>query len=360
MSSRTVSNNKKPVSNERITRVSRRNSTTTNLAETPALGFSPSIPSLVETEEELSLPASSNQEDPSPLPTPSTLIVSLPDSPRLSTFSDSDSDDMPTNTNGKETIDMGSSKNGCTLLIASPTLETLEELWDYVLMNLDLRKITDDMTKKVEFTRCFIKWAHLRAQISELGPELYKKEWIIPLPDHPDIPGEFLERPFYDAIRDALLGADWARQYDATRENAHMRANARGFSSFATWMESHNRRLRGTQYHKTDDGLKVLIIQKLTKEFRDDLRDCQVSEALPYVEWKKKCKEVEERRPPGPAVNYNVEKPRNDNRVKKSDSSGVSYPSSSSGDSPEPIQIPQSFYRPTKPSDGGQSLLPML
>lgn len=135
---------------------------------------------------------------------------------------------------------MGSSKSGCILLISTPTLEILEELWDYVLMNLDLRKITDSATQKNEFVRCFIKWTHLRGQIAELGPELYKKAWIIPHANYPDVPGEFQERPFYDTIRDALLGADWACQYDLNRDNATMRANSRGFSSFASWMEAHN------------------------------------------------------------------------------------------------------------------------
>ncbi|KAJ3791884.1 hypothetical protein GGU11DRAFT_761222 [Lentinula aff. detonsa] len=39
-------------------------------------------------------------------------------------------------------------------------------------------------------------------------------------------------------------------------------------------------------------------MQKLPEKFRADLRDCKVSEQLPYAEWKAACKDVEERRPP--------------------------------------------------------------
>lgn len=182
-------------------------------------------------------------------------------------------------------------------------------------MNFGLRNITDPLVKKTEFVRCFIKWTNLRGQIAELGADLYMKDWIIPHPDHPNIPHEFLERPFYNTIRNTLLSADWARQHDSNRENASMRANTKGFSSFTSWMEAHNRRLRSMQYHKTDESLKVLMIQKLTKEFRDNLCDCQVSESLPYAEWKKRCKEVEECCPPGPISQHSDSKSRSNNNT---------------------------------------------
>lgn len=178
MSSKASLTSKKTVSVKCNTQTNHCNAASA-VSEPPALTFSPSIPTLAESEEDL--------------PTPSTVFIPLPHSCCLSAITDSDDNEIPTNTNGTETINMGSSKSGCILLVATPTLEALEDLWDYVLMNLDLQNITEATTKKVEFMRCFIKWMHLRAQISELGAKLYRKEWIVPHPDYPDVPGKFLE-----------------------------------------------------------------------------------------------------------------------------------------------------------------------
>lgn len=123
--------NKKPTSTDRSTRTSRRSSVAP-VVGVPNTPFLPSVPALVEDTEDLTtaldpdidIVAIKSVET----QTPSTVVASLPESRCPSPISSSD--DMPTNTNGKETIDMGSMKTGCMLLVSTPTLETLEELWD--------------------------------------------------------------------------------------------------------------------------------------------------------------------------------------------------------------------------------------
>ncbi|KAJ3748867.1 hypothetical protein DFH05DRAFT_1456812 [Lentinula detonsa] len=126
---------------------------------------------------------------------------------------------------------------------------------------------------------------------------LTDKDWV-KLNGTGSNPEDFACRPFFDAIRDKILGNDWARVYDMKREKYFMLADPTGFSKLVTLMETHNRRLRGTMYHRSNEVLQTLIMQKLPDKFRADLRDCKVSEQLPYAEWKLACKDVEEHRPP--------------------------------------------------------------
>ncbi|KAE9406017.1 hypothetical protein BT96DRAFT_1059413 [Gymnopus androsaceus JB14] len=189
------------------------------------------------------------------------------------------------NLSGSGLVGMESSKPGCQLQIAHPDLYALEELWTYMTINLEDHKITNELEKKQEQSA----W------------ELYEK-WIVKHPDFPDSKTEFLERPFFDAIRDQILGLDWACLHDELKKGYRMLPNAKGFSNLCTLMESHSRMLRDTQYHKDDEVLKVLVGRKLPPRFRADLRDCEVAENLPYAEWKKQSRTVERRRPPGPAV----------------------------------------------------------
>ncbi|KAJ3978760.1 hypothetical protein F5890DRAFT_1479081 [Lentinula detonsa] len=230
---------------------------------------------------------------------PTSNLPSLPLS-RASSPSSSDSSissDMARNVSGSGWVDMGTLKTGCQLLTPNPSLDALEELWGYVATNLEDREITDDSLKKKEFLRCFAKWSSLKDVLSEISQTLANKTWIT-LSDTSTNPDDFTCRPFFDTIRDKILGNDWARIYDLKREKYVMLADPTGFSKLVTLMETHNRRLRGTMYHRSNEVLQAMIMQKLPDKFRADLRDCKVSEQLPYAEWKEACKDVEERRPP--------------------------------------------------------------
>ncbi|KAJ3981845.1 hypothetical protein F5890DRAFT_1476621 [Lentinula detonsa] len=203
---------------------------------------------------------------------------------------------MARNVSGSGWVDMGTLKSGCQLLTANPTLDGLKELWGYVVTNLDDRGITEEAMKKKEFLRCFAKWSDLKDTLAEISLALAGKSWI-ELPVTSVDPDDFVCRPFFDAIRDKILGKDWARVYNMKRDRYHMLPDPLGFSKLVTSMETHNRRLRGTMYHRSNEVLQTLIMQKLPEKFRADLRDCKVSEQLPYAEWKSACKDVEERRP---------------------------------------------------------------
>ncbi|KAJ3723528.1 hypothetical protein DFJ43DRAFT_1042001 [Lentinula guzmanii] len=204
---------------------------------------------------------------------------------------------MARNVSGSGWVDMGTLKAGCQLLIPNPNLDALEELWGYVITNLEDRDITDEALKKKEFLRCFAKWSTLKETIAEISHSLPSKAWVEVDTSSTD-PDDFTCRPFFDAIRDKILGNDWARIYDLKRDKYVMLPDATGFSKLVTLMETHNRRLRGTMYHRSNEVLQTLIMQKLPDKFRADLRDCKVSENLPYADWKTACKDVEERRPP--------------------------------------------------------------
>ncbi|KAJ3987748.1 hypothetical protein F5890DRAFT_675883 [Lentinula detonsa] len=220
---------------------------------------------------------------------------SIPASPTSSLSSTSS--DMSRNISGSGWVDMGTVKAGCQLLIPNPTLDALEELWGYVVTNLEDREISDEGVKKKEFLRCFAKWGNLKDTIAEISHTLASKAWIEV--DETSVDSEdFISRPFFDTIRDKILGNDWARVYDLKREKYVMISDATGFSKLVTLMETHNRRLRGTMYHRSNEVLQTLIMQKLPEKFRADLRDCKVSENLPYGDWKTACKDVEQRRPP--------------------------------------------------------------
>ncbi|KAJ3780089.1 hypothetical protein GGU11DRAFT_862096 [Lentinula aff. detonsa] len=223
------------------------------------------------------------------------LSISRVPSPASSTSSTLS--DMARNISGSGWVDMGTLKSGCQLLTPIPTLDALEELWGYVITNLDDREITEEAAKKKEFLRCFAKWGELKDSLAEISVTLVGKSWI-ELPVTSDNPDDFACRPFFDTIRDKLLGKDWARVYDMKRDRYHMLSDPLGFSKLVTLMETHNRRLRGTMYHRSNEVLQTLIMQKLPEKFCADLRDCKVSECLPYTEWKIACKDVEERRPP--------------------------------------------------------------
>ncbi|KAJ3711100.1 hypothetical protein DFJ43DRAFT_1169154 [Lentinula guzmanii] len=241
--------------------------------------------------------------------------VSTPRAPSPSSSDSSISSDMSRNVSGSGWIDMGSLKSGCQLLVPNPTLDALEELWGYVASNLEDRDITDVAVKKKEFIRCFAKWCNLKDVIAEISPQLVDKSWV-ELSDSSTDPDDFTCRPFFDTIRDKILGKDWARTYDLKRDKFVMLADPLGFSKLVTLMETHNRRLRGTMYHRSNEVLQALIMQKLPDKFRADLRDCKVSEQLPYAEWKAACKDVEERRPPIAAVTSYVGK-RGETRTEK-------------------------------------------
>ncbi|KAJ3716251.1 hypothetical protein DFJ43DRAFT_1043399 [Lentinula guzmanii] len=204
---------------------------------------------------------------------------------------------MARNVSGSGWVDMGTLKAGCQLLIPNPTLNALEELWGYVITNLEDRGITDEAAMKIEFLRCFAKWSNLKDTIAEISHSLASKSWIEvdALSNKPD---NFTCRPFFDTIHDKSLGNDWARAYDLKRDKYMMLADAMGFSELVTLMEMHNHWLRGTMYHRSNEVLQTLIMQKLPEKFRADLRDCKVLEKLPYADWKTACKDVEERRPP--------------------------------------------------------------
>ncbi|KAJ3734048.1 hypothetical protein DFJ43DRAFT_1038133 [Lentinula guzmanii] len=232
----------------------------------PSSRFEP-IPEITELPVDLS-PLTSEHEAISCIPSPA--------SSTSSTLSD-----MSRNISGSGWVDMGTLKSGCQLLTPNPTLDALEELWGY----------------KKEFLRCFAKWGELKDSLAEISLALVGKSWIeLPVPSND--PDDFTCRPFFDTIRDKLLGKDWVRVYDMKRDRYHMLADPLGFSKLVTLMETHNRRLRGTMYHRSNEVLQTLIMQKLPDKFRADLRDCKVSEQLPYTEWKIACKDVEERRPP--------------------------------------------------------------
>ncbi|KAJ3779854.1 hypothetical protein GGU10DRAFT_337671 [Lentinula aff. detonsa] len=220
---------------------------------------------------------------------------------------------------------MGTSKTGCQLLIPNPSLDALEELWGYVATNLEDRDITDEALKKKEFLRCFAKWSSLKDILSEISDTLTTKDWI-KLNGTGSNPDDFACRPFFDAIRDKILGNDWARMYDMKREKYVMLADATGFSKLVTLMETHNRRLRGTMYHRSNEVLQTLIMQKLPEKFRADLRDCKVSEQLPCAEWKVACKDVEERRPPTSSTPAYVPKREARNDRIMTPSSAANYP----------------------------------
>ncbi|KAJ3750031.1 hypothetical protein DFH05DRAFT_1518164 [Lentinula detonsa] len=97
----------------------------------------------------------------------SNSIPALPTSSLLSTLSD-----MLRNISGSGWVDMGTVKTGCQLLIPNPTLDALEELWGYVITNLEDRQISDESTKKKEFLRCFAKWGNLKDTIAEISHTL--------------------------------------------------------------------------------------------------------------------------------------------------------------------------------------------
>ncbi|KAJ3734625.1 hypothetical protein DFJ43DRAFT_1151783 [Lentinula guzmanii] len=225
----------------------------------------------------------------------SSASESIPVSPSSSVSSTLS--DMSRNISGSGWVDMGTSKAGCQLLIANPTLDALEELWSYVITNLEDREISDETTKKKEFLRCFAKWGKLKDTIAEISGTLSSKAWI-EVDEALVDPEDFVSRPFFDTIRDKILGNDWACVYDLKCEKYVTLPNMTGFSELVTLMETHNRRLHGTMYHQSNEVLQALIMQKLPDKFRADLRDCKVSENLPYGEWKMACKDVEERRPP--------------------------------------------------------------
>ncbi|KAJ3736435.1 hypothetical protein DFJ43DRAFT_1036271 [Lentinula guzmanii] len=227
--------------------------------------------------------------------------ISIPASPTSSLSSTLS--DMSRNISGSGWVDMGTVKTGCQLLIANPTLDALEELWGYVITNLEDREISDESAKKKEFLRCFAKWGNLKDTIAEISQTLTSKPWIEVDETCVD-PEDFISRPFFDAICDKILGKDWARAYDLKREKYVMLSDPTGFSELVTVMETHNRRLRGTMYHRSNEVLQTLIMQKLPEKFRADLRDCKVSENLPYGDWKMACKDMEERRPPVLAPPY--------------------------------------------------------
>ncbi|KAE9384880.1 hypothetical protein BT96DRAFT_1007629 [Gymnopus androsaceus JB14] len=214
---------------------------------------------------------------PTPL-TPESAIVPLPPLPTPSSHSDS-SGDMSSNLSGTGFVNMGSTKTGCQLLVAHPTLEALKEYFDYSTINHDECSITDDTVKKKDFIR--------------------DKPWIEKHPDQPKSSKDYICCPFFDKICNHVLGSDWAHLHDLKRDGYVMRHEPRGFLKLCTLMESHNRSLRGTQFHKPDEVLQVLIIQKLPEKSRADLVDCKVSEQLPYAEWKKECQGVERHCPPG-------------------------------------------------------------
>ncbi|KAJ3991163.1 hypothetical protein F5050DRAFT_1812859 [Lentinula boryana] len=182
---------------------------------------------------------------------------------------------MARNVSGSGWVDMGSLKLGCQLLTANPTLDALEELWGYVATNLDDQGITEEAAKKKEFLRCFTKWSDLKDTLAEISPVLAGKSWI-ELPATSDDPDDFVCRPFFDTIRDKILGKDWAHLYDMKRDRYHMIPDPLGFSKLVTLMKTHNRCLHGTMYHRSNE----------------------VSEQLAYAEWKAACKDIEERRPP--------------------------------------------------------------
>ncbi|KAE9405907.1 hypothetical protein BT96DRAFT_934639, partial [Gymnopus androsaceus JB14] len=286
MTGRKPSPSAKPVSSsseERTARALRRHSSVTDTPRIPTSTFTPAVEPVNETE---GLDDHNSPDPISETPTPNSVIVSLPRSRSNSSHSTS-SDDMSPNLSGTGFVDMGSTKTGCQLLVAHPTLEALEEYFDYSTISHDERSITDEAVKKKEFVRGFMKWNNLH------------KPWIEKHPDQPESSKDYLSRPFFDEIRNHILGSDWARLHDLKRDGFVMLHDARGFSKLCTLMESHNRSLRGTQFHKPDEVLQALIIQKLPEKFRADLVDCEVSEQLPYVEWKKECQGVERRRPPG-------------------------------------------------------------
>ncbi|KAJ3978987.1 hypothetical protein F5890DRAFT_1478896 [Lentinula detonsa] len=245
----------------------------------------------------------------------SSTAVTTPRIPSPSSSDSSISSVMSRNISGSGWVDMGSLKSGCQLLVPNPSLDALEELWGYVTCNLEDRNITDVAVKKKEFIRCFAKWCNLKDVLAEISLQLVEKSWI-ELDDSSADPDDFVCRPFFDTIRDKILGKDWARTYDLKRDKFVMLADPLGFSKLVTLMETHNRRLRGTMYHRSNEVLQALIMQKLPDKFRADLRDCKVSEQLPYAEWKAACKDVEERRPPTAAVTTYAGR-RGDARIEK-------------------------------------------
>ncbi|KAE9394865.1 hypothetical protein BT96DRAFT_942887 [Gymnopus androsaceus JB14] len=216
---------------------------------------------------------------------------------------------MSPNLSGTGFIDMGTTKTGCLLLVAHPTLEALEEYFDYSTINHDERSITDDAVKKKDFVRGFMKWKNLQDILAEIEPDLEDKPWIEKLPDQPESSKDYVSRPFFDEIRNHILGSDWACLHDLKRDGYVMLHDARVITALYVVLSS-------TSPTKV---LQALIIQKLPNKFRADLVDCEVSEQLPYSEWKKECQSVERRCPPGGPAYTSEQK----NRQKKSDSQVV-------------------------------------
>ncbi|KAJ3793194.1 hypothetical protein GGU11DRAFT_852840 [Lentinula aff. detonsa] len=286
-----------PVAKNRSERARRRNAANDSAGQLP-ISNTPSLSPFDPIPKSTSEPNSGLEPyaDASPLTSDQ---VSLPLSriPSPTSSDSSISSDMARNVSGSGWVDMGTSKTGCQLLTPNPSLDALEELWGYVATNLEDREITDENLKKKEFLRCFAKWSSLKDILSEISDTLTDKDWV-KLNGTGSNPEDFACRPFFNAIRDKILGNDWARVYDMKREKYFMLADPTGFSKLVTLMETHNRRLRGTMYHRSNEVLQTLIMQKLPDKFRADLRDCKVSEQLPYAEWKLACKDVEERRPP--------------------------------------------------------------
>ncbi|KAE9398420.1 hypothetical protein BT96DRAFT_940195 [Gymnopus androsaceus JB14] len=224
-------------------------------------------------------------------PTPVTAVVPLPPSPTLSNTSSISNDDISPNPNGNNTIDMGGHKSGCLLLIPHPMLDNLEELWTYAVLNYTKRKMTDEDEMKREFVACFMKFSNLRDIIDGLGPRLHLLKWVEPNPAYPNVPG--------------------------------------------------------MQFHKSDAEIKLLILQKITPRFRDDLCHCQVEESLPYDKWKEKCLVVKERHPPSPPAYSNYFK-HNDVGCGKKDDQQVVIPSLSA-----PNHGPADAYSFPKLGPGG-------
>ncbi|KAE9384463.1 hypothetical protein BT96DRAFT_1008052 [Gymnopus androsaceus JB14] len=323
MTSKNTPSSKKPLSSTALDQEARARRRSSSIPALPSSSttFVPSQNALIENDLDYDIveDRSTSPSLISETPTPATAVIPLPTSPTPSTTSSVSDDEMSPNPNGNNTIDMGGHKSGCLLLMPHPTLDTLEELWTYFLLNCSRRKLTDEDEIKKEFVACFMKFANLRDIVDGIGPKLYLLAWIELNPAYPNLPNEFLKRPFFDAIRNAILGCEWARIYDAKKDNYVMRATSQGFGDLAKLMEAHNKRLRGTQFHKSDAEIKLLILQKITPRFRDDLCDCQVEDSLPYDEWKEKCLVVEERRPPGPPAYANDSKRNDQGHGKKDD-----------------------------------------
>ncbi|KAJ3980337.1 hypothetical protein F5890DRAFT_1626154 [Lentinula detonsa] len=243
------------------------------------------------------LPEPHTEAFPSPVPSRIYSIVSTPITTLPTSSVSLVSSNMARNVSGSGWVNMGTLKAGCQLLIPNPNLNALEELWRYVITNLEDCDITDEAVKKKEFLHCVAKWSTLKDTNAEILHSLPSKAWVKVDTSSTD-PDDFTCRPFFDTICDKILGNDWAHTYDLKCDKYMMLPDAMGFSKLVTLMEMHNRCLRGTMYHCSNEVLQTLIMQKLPDKFRTDLRDCKVSEKLPYADWKTACKDVEEHQPP--------------------------------------------------------------